>query len=214
MWDALYAHDQLAKEIHEERAMSFFEEGKLIFRPTFKVRRQKGIEYLDQRIPAYCDRVLWRSLPAVKDDLEIHVSGCVYRDARVLSIHSPYSPYSPYTYSPPSVYAPPHHTHHLTIRTTSPGLLFTGAVDLLGPQSGVRNLPDQVPSYTILIHYTLCTNTIHYTHTLYLPDQVPSPPSAGDALVADGGGQAGHASRRGGESPTGLLLPGVRRDQR
>jgi hypothetical protein len=72
MWDALYAHDQLQKVISGKVAMSFFEEGKLIFRPTFKVRRQKGIEYLDQRIPAYCDRVLWRSLPPVKDDLEIH----------------------------------------------------------------------------------------------------------------------------------------------
>lgn len=31
--------------------------------PTFKVKRHPGLSYTRQRSPAYCDRVLWRSMP-------------------------------------------------------------------------------------------------------------------------------------------------------
>jgi len=37
----------------------------MTFSPTFKVNRVAGNEYKDQRIPSYCDRVLWKSMPSL-----------------------------------------------------------------------------------------------------------------------------------------------------
>jgi hypothetical protein len=45
-----------------EAFIGFLEPG-ITFRPTFKVKRQVGVEYNDQRVPAYCDRVLCKSSP-------------------------------------------------------------------------------------------------------------------------------------------------------
>ena len=41
-----------------------FAEGEPRFAPTFKVRRQAGLEYNPQRTPSYTDRILWKSMCA------------------------------------------------------------------------------------------------------------------------------------------------------
>jgi len=62
-WEALWEADQLR---HSQRAgdvLARFSEGQYSFPPTFKVLRQRGAHYKQQRIPSYCDRILWRSMP-------------------------------------------------------------------------------------------------------------------------------------------------------
>jgi len=62
-WSALLDVDQL--RLSQSRGVGFvgFTEGDSLFEPTFKVERQRGTEYKKQRIPSYCDRVLWKSMP-------------------------------------------------------------------------------------------------------------------------------------------------------
>lgn len=61
----LAACDQLTRARLKGDAFVGFEEGVLCHPPTFKVKRAPGLEYNTQRSPAYCDRVLWRSLPGL-----------------------------------------------------------------------------------------------------------------------------------------------------
>lgn len=56
--------DQLTAEIAAGNAFVGFSEGALTHAPTFKVKRAEGLVYDKKRSPAYCDRVLWRSLAA------------------------------------------------------------------------------------------------------------------------------------------------------
>lgn len=63
--DALVAHDQLTREMKTNRGFRFrsFLEGPLTFIPTYKYDRGSS-EYdtsEKRRLPAWCDRVLWRS---------------------------------------------------------------------------------------------------------------------------------------------------------
>lgn len=57
--------DQLRKSIADQRGFVGFTEGDIKHLPTFKVKRTAGFEYNVQRSPAYCDRILWRSLPGL-----------------------------------------------------------------------------------------------------------------------------------------------------
>lgn len=57
--------DQLRKSIADKRGFVGFLEGNITHLPTFKVKRVAGFEYNVQRSPAYCDRILWRSLPGL-----------------------------------------------------------------------------------------------------------------------------------------------------
>jgi hypothetical protein len=64
-YDTLFRHDQLLKEIKFNRGYRFrgFSEGLLTFPPTYKYDRYSS-EYDSsekRRLPAWCDRVLWRS---------------------------------------------------------------------------------------------------------------------------------------------------------
>jgi endonuclease/exonuclease/phosphatase family metal-dependent hydrolase len=59
----LYAADQLLAEMKAGHVFRGFEEGPLDFPPTFKLERKEGFVYDSERSPAWCDRVVWRSLP-------------------------------------------------------------------------------------------------------------------------------------------------------
>lgn len=60
----LQRFDELRGEMLHHRVFSNFSEGEITFLPTFKVvRGLPGNEYQRLRIPSYCDRILWHSLP-------------------------------------------------------------------------------------------------------------------------------------------------------
>jgi len=61
-YSKLYEEDQLQKEMKKSNVFSLFKESKPKFRPTFKYERNVRI-YNPQRIPAWCDRILWLSFP-------------------------------------------------------------------------------------------------------------------------------------------------------
>ena len=65
-WASLLAADQLNTCKAKGEAFVGFEEGAATFAPTFKVERQVGTRYKTQRIPSYCDRVLWKSMPPLQ----------------------------------------------------------------------------------------------------------------------------------------------------
>lgn len=61
-YDDLFQYDQLLAERQAHRVFFGFQEGKMTFAPTFKVRRRVGVHYSAQRSPAWCDRILWKSI--------------------------------------------------------------------------------------------------------------------------------------------------------
>ena len=65
-WPELLRCDQLNQCKANGDAFVGFEEGAATFMPTFKVQRVQGTYYKDQRIPSYCDRVLWKSMPPLR----------------------------------------------------------------------------------------------------------------------------------------------------
>jgi len=68
---ALSGYDQLTKAIEQGRAFGGFKEGKFWdFCPTFKMFRNDSRQYVEERAPSWCDRVLWRS-EFVPDDVKI-----------------------------------------------------------------------------------------------------------------------------------------------
>ena len=70
-WSQLLAADQLRDAQRRGNAFVGFAEGDMGFAPTFKVTRCPGVVYTQQRIPSYCDRVLWKSMPPCKMRLRL-----------------------------------------------------------------------------------------------------------------------------------------------
>ena len=68
-WGGLMRWDQLRASQAAGEAFAGFVEGPIDFPPTFKVQRRRGLTYKDQRVPSYCDRILWRSMPALAADV-------------------------------------------------------------------------------------------------------------------------------------------------
>jgi hypothetical protein len=57
--------DQLRAAQREGKAWFGFREGDIAFQPTFSMKRVSGFQYAAKRVPSWCDRVLWHSLPGV-----------------------------------------------------------------------------------------------------------------------------------------------------
>lgn len=62
-FDKLFAMDELHREQEAKRALYAFKEGEITFPPTFKMKRDAEDVYERKRLPAWCDRILWYSLP-------------------------------------------------------------------------------------------------------------------------------------------------------
>lgn len=65
-WESLVALDQLKPERDAFNVFANFEEHEIRFAPTFKLDPKTG-RYSTSRVPSYCDRILWHSLPSRKD---------------------------------------------------------------------------------------------------------------------------------------------------
>jgi len=66
-WATLMEKDQLRYCQANGEAFVGFTETDPTFAPTFKLERKAGFEYKGQRIPSYTDRILWKSMPPLKD---------------------------------------------------------------------------------------------------------------------------------------------------
>lgn len=62
-WPGLAAYDELVQERAASKVFVNYHEGPLRFPPTFKFEPGLGT-YTRNRVPSYCDRILWHSLPA------------------------------------------------------------------------------------------------------------------------------------------------------
>eukprot|EP00898_Chlorokybus_atmophyticus_P001207 jgi/Chlat1/2087/Chrsp17S02691 len=91
-FSGLLAHDELHRDIKLKKVFSGFKEGDITFAPTFKVHRNEvvddfphGCRYLTSRLPAWCDRILWKSVSSLP------VKQLLYRAAPlvVTSDHKP-----------------------------------------------------------------------------------------------------------------------------
>lgn len=65
----LYELDELKKGLEEEDFLVGFKTLRCTFAPTFKVERQKGLVYKDQRVPSWTDRILFHSSPGLEERL-------------------------------------------------------------------------------------------------------------------------------------------------
>jgi len=59
---ALYATDQLHKEMVAGRVFTGFETAEPEFWPTFSMEREPGLVYNPKRTPSWADRILWRTI--------------------------------------------------------------------------------------------------------------------------------------------------------
>lgn len=64
--------DELVHEMELGNVFAGFVEGRITFPPTFKVQRGKAYSsYQSLRVPSYCDRILWHSLPLHRNHIKL-----------------------------------------------------------------------------------------------------------------------------------------------
>ena len=68
-YSGLLKCDQLRISMEQRKAFVDFNEHHIRFPPSFKVKRKVGIHYVSQRLPAWCDRILWRTQKSFDDIL-------------------------------------------------------------------------------------------------------------------------------------------------
>eukprot|EP00178_Gracilaria_changii_P016565 TRINITY_DN47786_c0_g1_i1.p1 TRINITY_DN47786_c0_g1~~TRINITY_DN47786_c0_g1_i1.p1 ORF type:complete len:742 (+),score=82.08 TRINITY_DN47786_c0_g1_i1:168-2393(+) len=85
-WKSLQEADQLLQEMDAGRVFQGFSEGKTDFPPTYRYERgSRRYSSVKMRIPSYCDRILYRSLPGCNLELDQYCSA----DEIITSDHSP-----------------------------------------------------------------------------------------------------------------------------
>lgn len=85
-FDILLKGDQLRREHTSGNVLNGFQEGNILFPPTYRYNRgDRTYSSEKNRIPSWCDRILWKSLPS--NNITQTAYGCV--DTVTTSDHSP-----------------------------------------------------------------------------------------------------------------------------
>lgn len=69
-YPSLYELDELQQGLKKEDFLAGFETLPCPFPPTFKVERDSGYTYKEQRIPSYTDRILFHTSPGLREHLK------------------------------------------------------------------------------------------------------------------------------------------------
>eukprot|EP00462_Mataza_sp_D1_P005778 CAMPEP_0175124688 /NCGR_PEP_ID=MMETSP0087-20121206/2915_1 /TAXON_ID=136419 /ORGANISM="Unknown Unknown, Strain D1" /LENGTH=1223 /DNA_ID=CAMNT_0016406473 /DNA_START=13 /DNA_END=3684 /DNA_ORIENTATION=- len=85
-YSELFQYDQLSREMSSSRVFSGFQEAPIAFPPTFKYKVGTS-EYSGKRLPAWCDRILWKS----KKSLQVGVLNYTHHPELCTSDHKPVS---------------------------------------------------------------------------------------------------------------------------
>jgi len=64
-WRHLYKNEQLQDQQAKKKALANFREHTISWAPTFKVKRKMDLTYSTERVPSYCDRILWKAFPSL-----------------------------------------------------------------------------------------------------------------------------------------------------
>ncbi|KAH9318654.1 hypothetical protein KI387_020423, partial [Taxus chinensis] len=83
----LLKYDELLREKSASRVLHGFKEGDINFPPTFKMQKESTNIYSQKRMPAWCDRVLWRSF----EGYDVKLLSYTYCPAVSTSDHKPVS---------------------------------------------------------------------------------------------------------------------------
>ena len=75
-WGALLAHDQLRKEKASGNIFAGFHEEPIAFMPTYKLNEDRT-GYDTKRVPAWCDRILWKAIPHIAIRQLTYASDCI-----------------------------------------------------------------------------------------------------------------------------------------
>ncbi|KAK1928265.1 Phosphatidylinositol 3 [Phytophthora citrophthora] len=86
-WVALNQNDQLKHQVTGKKTLTGWELPPALFPPTFKRVRHTLDEYLLERVPSYCDRILYKSLPGLRGNLKLQRFSCF--EAIATSDHKP-----------------------------------------------------------------------------------------------------------------------------
>ena len=72
-FDEMLKYDQLNVLRKNEHTFIGFNELDITFPPTFKLEKKEGINYINKRLPAWCDRILWQrcNLMTKEDGFEV-----------------------------------------------------------------------------------------------------------------------------------------------
>jgi len=73
-WEGLLKHDQLLDQISRGAALANFKEPPINFAPTFKVKRNQPLVYNGDRVPSYCDRILYKVYPGMQITSDLYSS--------------------------------------------------------------------------------------------------------------------------------------------
>jgi len=75
-YETLWESDELQREMKEKSVFFGFEEGSYDFPPTFKVKRGETDQWVENRTPSFCDRILWHSSPGSYQLRQCHLNRC------------------------------------------------------------------------------------------------------------------------------------------
>ena len=103
-WERLLGHDQLLEQQAKSLVLANFKEPPIRFSPTFKVKRDQPLVYSTERVPSYCDRILYKTYPGVKISSDFYHSIEYFKTSDHKPVHAHFNiDYLPVLDLPPSL---------------------------------------------------------------------------------------------------------------